>query len=237
MKTTSQQREHVETRDFFSRRPLPRHPVEKIRSSDPKAWESRVFKHSKITPHEFDVLGVLYSSVWMGRVCEAKTVKSDAFKMAGVGVSVVELQIMVNAKLISNQGDDRWKLTTYGSQAYDVLYYAEQDGVYPPKFRVPPTPDDVVDRHKGFTLGQIPPSRMSRVPTAEEARRESLAELETKVMAYLREVEVKVDDLRARQDTMAKMYGRLDAKLDTMAEMYGRLDAKLDSILERLSKV
>lgn len=223
MKNTSQQKEHVETRDFFSRRPLPRHPVEKIRSSEPDAWEARIFKHAKITPHEFDVLGVLYSSVWMGNRCEAKTVKSDAFKIAGVGVSEVELQIMVNAKLISDQGQGRWKLTTYGSQAYDVLYYAEQDGMYPPKYRVAPSPDDVVDRHKGFTLGQIPPSRMTRVPTAEEARRESLAEMETKVMAYLREVEVKVDDLRARQDTMAKMYGRLDAKLD--------------SILERLSKV
>lgn len=223
MKNTSQQKEHVETRDFFSCRPLPRRSGEKVRSSNPDAWESRVFKHSQITPREFDVLGVLYSSVWMGRVCEAKTVKADAFKMAGVGVSEVELQIMAKAKLISDQGDGRWKLTTYGSQAYDVLYYAEQDGIYPPKFRMPPSPDDVVDRHKGFTLGQIPPSRMTRVPTAEEARRESLAEMETKVMAYIREVEVKVDDLRARQDTMAKMYGRLDAKLD--------------SILERLSKV
>lgn len=135
----------------FNTRPLPRRDKPAIISGD---FRGKLLTRGWVTPHEFNILGVLYSSVWMGRLAEAKTVDHGAFASAGLSVTYDDVLTFVNKKWVTREaaGVARWKLTAAGSVSYDILYFAEEDGLYPLQRPTPKSPDEILaDRHSRIT--------------------------------------------------------------------------------------
>ena len=90
----------------------------------------------------------------MGRLAEAKTVAHSAFAAAGISVTFDDAMTFVNKKWVTREAGSppRWKLTAAGSVSYDILYFAEEDGLYPLQRPTPKSPDEILaDRHSRIT--------------------------------------------------------------------------------------
>lgn len=185
----------------FSVRPKPRGPKDVVLTKD---WRPRVISRGWVTPHYLNILGVLYSSVYMGATQDAKSVASGAFSSVGLSVSLDDLQVLIDRGWVTRQAakPPRYKLTAAGSRSYDLLYWAEQEGEFPLKGPVPLSPDEILERRR---LGVV---ESENGPTHRASDVEALRHQEV-----LRAIE----DVRRRQDNLVKVVELALARLDREA--------------------
>lgn len=185
----------------FNVRPKPRNEKTTVLSGD---WRPRVVLRGWVTPHYLNILGVLYSSVYMGSMQDAKSVASGAFSTVGLSVSLDDLQVLIDRGWVTRQAakPPRYKLTAAGSRSYDLLYWAEQEGEFPLKGPVPLSPDEILERRR---LGVV---ESENGPTHRASDVEALRHQEV-----LRAIE----DVRRRQDNLVKVIELALARLDREA--------------------
>ena len=192
----------------FITRPLPRNPRSAVVKGD---WHTKARNRADVTPHQMNILGVLYSTVYMGKTQEAKTAQHQAFAVAGISVKADDLTPLLEKGWVTKQAASglRWRLTAAGSRGYDKLYYAEEDGLWPPEGPVPPTPDQILEARR---LGSAHVGEAG----GRNGRR-SVADLEA-----LRHQEVlrAIDETNARLDNLSKVISLAMQRLEHNERRY-----------------
>ena len=163
---------------------------------------NKVSQRLWVTTHQMNILGVLYSSVYMGVNQAAKSVHHEAFHRAGISVSVDDVLELVKKGWVQRMVSSAapiWCLHSSGCRAYDALFYAEREGLWPAKGPVPLSPEEILERGRANKLDVYDPGRPKF----------HLTEQDAKYMEILRALE----DLRARQDNMVKVFTAMYERL------------------------
>lgn len=101
---------------------------------DDESWRMRFNRAAtKVDIHDFHILGVLYSTVYMGAADgTAKTTRDSAFTTCGLAVNQSDMKKLVDLGYVSRQPGDGsyWKITAPGIKIYQLLYYAEEESMF-----------------------------------------------------------------------------------------------------------
>lgn len=189
---------------IYNTRPLPRRDKPSVVKGD---FNGKIKHRGWVTPHEMNILGVLYSLVWMGKTVEAKTMDHSAFAAAGISVTVDDLSPFVSRGWVTKETANgvKWKLTAAGSVSYDILYFAEEDGLYPLTRPVPKSPDEILaDRHTRITDPLDPRRPSTLVADTENAQYTEIL----RALSYL------VDSQREQQKILKGMVSALNMIID-----------------------
>lgn len=188
---------------IFNTRPLPRRDKNLATAGEFKA---KIRKRGWVSHHQLNILGVLYSACWMGASSEAKTVDHSAFISAGVSVTYDDVMAFVNKGWVTRERGEsfKWKLTAAGSVSYDILYFAEEDGLYPLDRPTPKSPDEILaDRHSRIT-DPLDPKRPASLGAGESAQYTEIL----RALSYL------VDSQREQQKILKGMVSALNMIID-----------------------
>lgn len=192
-----------------STRPAPRNSEVAIRRGD---FKGKVMRRLATTPHEMNIIGVLYSTCWTSHNNAMQEVGHEIFIRAGITATADEVMALVTRGWVMDKTQNRsgfptWSLHSAGCRAYEALYYGEKDGLWPAKSPVM-APSQILDARRASTLNIYDPGRPKIHLTEQDQRY-------MEILRALEEQRKVLDRVMDQQDAMVKW---LDGKFHKLKE-------------------